>query len=145
MNSTGGPGWKVDPKTVANCARLVADICKRYGIPLDRKHVLGHNEVTATACPGGLDVDEVVRLAKKGGTSVAKPTYYKAKGLYEVIAPQINGYRDIGFKQKRAVRFVKGTRFYAEPEKYGKITRFKTSMGYFSSNKAFVKFIKAID
>ncbi|KRK46757.1 N-acetylmuramoyl-L-alanine amidase [Secundilactobacillus kimchicus JCM 15530] len=145
LNSTGGPGWKVDPKTVANCARLVADICKRYGIPLDRKHVLGHNEVTATACPGGLDVDEVVRLAKKGGTSVAKPTYYKAKGLYEVIAPQINGYRDIGFKQKRAVRFVKGTRFYAEPEKYGKITRFKTSMGYFSSNKAFVKFIKAID
>ncbi|WP_282802331.1 hypothetical protein [Secundilactobacillus kimchicus] len=60
---------------------------------------------------------------------MAKPTYYKTKGLYEVIAPQINGYRDIGFKQNRTVRFVKGTRFYAEPEKYGKIIRFKTSRG----------------
>ena len=65
VNSSGAPNWSVDHKTIINCARLVADICKRYGIPIDRKHVLGHKEVTATACPGGIDVDEVVKLAKE--------------------------------------------------------------------------------
>lgn len=64
VNSSGAPKWSVDHRTVVNCAKLVADICKRYGIPCDRKHVLGHREVTATACPGGLNVDEVVKLAK---------------------------------------------------------------------------------
>ncbi|MDT2648018.1 peptidoglycan recognition family protein [Enterococcus dongliensis] len=65
LNSTGAPNWLVDTRTITNCARLVADICKRYGIPCDRQHVLGHNEVTATACPGGMNVDEVVRQAKQ--------------------------------------------------------------------------------
>ncbi|EHL95684.1 N-acetylmuramoyl-L-alanine amidase [Lentilactobacillus parafarraginis F0439] len=66
VNSTGAPEWLVDPRTVQNCARLVADICTRYQIPLDRQHILAHREVTNTACPGGLDVDEVVRLARIG-------------------------------------------------------------------------------
>ena len=65
VNSSGAPNWSVDKRTIRNCAKLVADICKRYNIPLDRQHVLGHNEVTATACPGGINVDEVVRLAKE--------------------------------------------------------------------------------
>ncbi|WP_409043245.1 N-acetylmuramoyl-L-alanine amidase [Latilactobacillus sakei] len=69
VNSTGAPSWSVDPRTVANTAKLVRDICNRYGIPCDRRHVLAHNEVTATACPGGLDVDEVVRLANGGSAS----------------------------------------------------------------------------
>lgn len=77
LNSTGAPSWSVDPKTITNCARLVADICKRYGIPCDRQHILGHNEVTATACPGGINVDEVVRQAQQfmagGSGSTAKP------------------------------------------------------------------------
>lgn len=69
VNSTGAPSWSVDPRTVANTAKLVRDICDYYGIPCDRQHVLAHNEVTATACPGGLDVDEVVRLANGGSAS----------------------------------------------------------------------------
>ena len=73
VNSAGAPSWSVDPRTVANTAKLVLDICNYYGIPCDRKHVLAHNEVTATACPGGLDVDEVVQLAN-GGKSLGKPT-----------------------------------------------------------------------
>ena len=64
VNLTGAPKWEVAHATVVNCAKLVADICKRYGIPCDRSHILGHREVTATDCPGGLNVDEVVSLAK---------------------------------------------------------------------------------
>ncbi|MEV7088070.1 N-acetylmuramoyl-L-alanine amidase [Streptomyces sp. NPDC093085] len=32
----------------ASSARLTADICRRYGIPVDRKHILGHVEVPGT-------------------------------------------------------------------------------------------------
>lgn len=76
VNSSGAPSWSVDPRTVANCAKLVRDICNYYGIPCDRQHVLAHKEVTATACPGGLNVDEVVRLANGGSGSAtpSKPT-----------------------------------------------------------------------
>lgn len=75
LNSTGAPNWSLDPRTIKNCARLVADICKRHNIPCDRQHVLGHNEVTATACPGGMNVDEVVQLAKQylAGNSTTAP------------------------------------------------------------------------
>lgn len=33
-------------------AKLVAHLCRRYGIPIDRNHIIGHNEVVATTCPG---------------------------------------------------------------------------------------------
>ncbi|WP_428835516.1 DUF5776 domain-containing protein [Secundilactobacillus kimchicus] len=39
---------------------------------------------------------------------------------------------------------MKGSRFYAKPEKYGKIYRFKTAVGYVTANKDYVKFIKAL-
>jgi N-acetyl-anhydromuramyl-L-alanine amidase AmpD len=65
VNSSGEPNWQVHPETVANCARLVADICRRYNIPCDRDHVLVHRDVSRTKCPGGLNVDEVIRIAQK--------------------------------------------------------------------------------
>lgn len=45
-------------------ARLLADICKRWSIPLDRQHVLLHRELYGVKpCPGVLDVDLILRLA----------------------------------------------------------------------------------
>lgn len=45
-------------------AELVADICRRQRIPLDRLHVIGHHEIRADkACPGRGDVDRLVALA----------------------------------------------------------------------------------
>ncbi len=46
-------------------AQLVADICKFYSIPIDRKHILKHKEVpgSATACPDKLDIDRIVSTA----------------------------------------------------------------------------------
>ena len=34
-------------------ARLTRDICDRYGIPIDRSHIIGHNEVPGCSNPGG--------------------------------------------------------------------------------------------
>ena len=47
----------------------------RHGIPCDRSHIIKHGEVVATACPGGLDVDKIVRRANEimGGASANIP------------------------------------------------------------------------
>jgi N-acetylmuramoyl-L-alanine amidase len=42
-------------------AHLVASMAARWKIPIDRRHVVGHREITtAKECPGNLDVDRVV-------------------------------------------------------------------------------------
>lgn len=44
--------------------QLVAEISKRHNIPLDRVHIKGHREVKATQCPGTVDIDRIIRIAK---------------------------------------------------------------------------------
>jgi hypothetical protein len=95
VNATGAPNWSVDHKTVVNCAKLVADICKRYGIPCDRQHVLGHNEVTQTACPGGINVNEVVTLANGGKVTSSKTATKTATGLTAEKGVFVNGDTEI--------------------------------------------------
>jgi hypothetical protein len=56
----------------ASTAKLVADICTFYNIPIDRQHIIKHSEVIATGCPDALDIDRIVREANKlasGGTT----------------------------------------------------------------------------
>lgn len=54
------------PALYAASAALVRAICRRYGIPIDRRHVIGHRECTLnapTSCPDTLDMDRIVREA----------------------------------------------------------------------------------
>ncbi len=45
---------------------LVADICQRNNIPVDRDHICGHHEIRSDkTCPGNIDVDYVVSEVKK--------------------------------------------------------------------------------
>jgi hypothetical protein len=44
---------------------LVADICKFYNIPCDRKHIKKHSEIIPTACPNEIDVERIVRQARQ--------------------------------------------------------------------------------
>lgn len=69
-NETTAPGWTISEASYATLAKVVADWCRRYLIPCDRTHIMGHREVYtrygesyATACPGGIDLDRVVRDA----------------------------------------------------------------------------------
>lgn len=50
LNNTGAPSWTIAEATYLNSAKLIADICTRYNIPVDRKHILKHGEVSSTAC-----------------------------------------------------------------------------------------------
>lgn len=80
-NSGGAEqGWPISEASYLSLARVVADWCVRYGIPCNRERVMGHREVYtrygasyATACPGGIDLDRVVREANAiiNGTVVA--------------------------------------------------------------------------
>lgn len=53
------------------CGALVADICDRYGIPIDRSHVVGHGELMATTCPG-----RNLQYYLNDGTITGKAIYY---------------------------------------------------------------------
>ncbi|UWM51488.1 N-acetylmuramoyl-L-alanine amidase [Streptomyces carpaticus] len=66
-------GWADDPAYLteamyASSARLVAGICRRYGIPVDREHIVGHNEVPEVirVCPGPhWDWDRYMELVRQ--------------------------------------------------------------------------------
>lgn len=66
VNSTGeAGGWQVSDATTRRSGKLIADICRRYNLPINRNTIKLHREITATACPGGLDIDKLVRYAQE--------------------------------------------------------------------------------
>lgn len=87
------------PEQYAKSGALVRDICTRYNLPIDRVHIVGHREVHATACPDGLDVDRIVRIARgeEGGDNMTgteiinalKSDPKLAHELYALVAPDI--------------------------------------------------------
>lgn len=64
-------GWPISEASFQSLARLIADCAARYGFPINRDRVLGHREVYSrhgasysTLCPGGINLDRVVREAR---------------------------------------------------------------------------------
>lgn len=76
VNETGAPNWTVADATLRNSAKLIADICKRYGFKPDAQHIIPHKSVSSTACPGGLDMNKLIRYAQEAynGKSTATTT-----------------------------------------------------------------------
>lgn len=78
VNSAGAPDWPVAEATLKNSARLCADICKRYGIPIDSTHIIPHKSIVATDCPGGISmahyIDLVRQAAGQAVTTETNPT-----------------------------------------------------------------------
>jgi len=59
----GGPDLPISDATYQTSAQLIKDICQRHNIPIDRDHIKGHREISATQCPGTLDIDRLISLA----------------------------------------------------------------------------------
>ena len=64
--------WTISDASYESMARLIADTSKRYGFAINRSTIIGHREVRgiygegyATACPSGIDLDRLVKLANK--------------------------------------------------------------------------------
>lgn len=65
VNNSLAPNWTISNETFNSLSRLVADIAKRYGFPIDSTHVIPHKAVVSTACPGGIDVAKVIKRANE--------------------------------------------------------------------------------
>jgi len=53
---------------VNSLVRLLADLCDRYKLPKDRKHIIGHRERMVTECPGDnlfAILNQIVERVKK--------------------------------------------------------------------------------
>ena len=67
-------------KQIASLVNLIKQLCKKYNIPIDRKHILGHREVGQTACPGNNlynQLDSIV--AKAAGSGKGKSRWGTGK------------------------------------------------------------------
>lgn len=73
VNATlNGASSTFSSQTIESGAKLVAEICKRLGIVPSRKTIVGHKEVSATACPQSLNLDAYVEKVKQ---------YYSGKAV----------------------------------------------------------------
>ena len=73
LNSTGAPEWAIGEETMRSGAKLLADLCNRYGLPISRSVIKMHREITATACPGGMDMDKLIRYAQEAAGQTVDP------------------------------------------------------------------------
>ncbi len=51
---------------------------------MDRKHIKGHNEISATQCPGTLDIDRLIKMAKTENAIINDMTT-EEKNLLKII------------------------------------------------------------
>lgn len=96
LNNTGAPTWTIAEETYQNSAKLIADIATRYNIPIDRAHILKHGEVSQTACPGGINIDRLVSLAKQYQSNGAPTVKKSAEPTAKVKVETVN-YKDKAF------------------------------------------------
>ncbi len=69
IEHSADPDRKASEKTYQSSGKLVAEVCKRYNIPIDRKHILKHSEVKATQCPGTIDLNKIIKIARGANMS----------------------------------------------------------------------------
>lgn len=64
LEHDANPDKPLSEQSYQTSAKLIAEICLRYNIPIDRQHIIKHSEVKATQCPGTIDLDKLIKLAK---------------------------------------------------------------------------------
>ncbi|MEK6883153.1 MAG: peptidoglycan recognition family protein [Nanoarchaeota archaeon] len=71
IEHSAAPDRPASDKTYETSGKLIADICKRNNIPLDRQHIIGHKEIKATQCPGTIDIERLILIAKSQSEPMA--------------------------------------------------------------------------
>jgi len=62
--------------TYETSAKLIANICKKYNIPLNDSYIIPHRQIKATQCPGTIDINRIISLAS-GIITEDMPSYLK--------------------------------------------------------------------
>ncbi|GAB4283910.1 MAG: hypothetical protein Kow0081_0770 [Candidatus Dojkabacteria bacterium] len=64
----GFSGEKFTEQMYNSSAELLANLARKFQIPLDREHIIGHNKINSISrgrCPGnGVDLDKLINLSK---------------------------------------------------------------------------------
>ncbi len=85
----GGDDTEWTDEMYATSSALIKEICQRWGIPIDRKHIIGHHEIySLKTCPGNkVDINKLIALA--AGTAItpakAAPTLVNQPGTVTTI------------------------------------------------------------
>ena len=79
----GDPGGVDRPDTQYEAGgRLLADVCQRWNIPLDERHVIPHRALRADkTCPGNLDIERLIGEARRPLVAVLLPARNEATRL----------------------------------------------------------------
>lgn len=59
------PGRDASPATLETSAQLIATLCKKHNIPIDRAHIIPHSQVVQTSCPGTIPLDALIARARQ--------------------------------------------------------------------------------
>lgn len=130
-----------------NRAKLVDKHIWVAAYQTDRPGVANANTWQFTDSWHGVDASydfdgTLVGTKTKAKAKAKKAAYWSDSGLFEVTAKVVYAYKESSFKTKRRVHFSKGSTFYGDAVKYGKVYRIQTKMGYFTANKSMVKLIR---
>jgi len=98
IEHSADPERPASEKTYQTSGELVADVCKRYNIPLDREHILKHLQIKATLCPGTVDLDKIIQLAKGSIMPSDQVTISKTEyGQLNEAKTYFQQFKDAGF------------------------------------------------
>lgn len=125
----GGPDLPISEETYKTSAKLIGELCKKYNIPLDREHIIKHNEVRATQCPGTLDLDKIIRLAKEGVVVVNNDWL---KGMFGELGIDVS--RTEGEVRGRVQEVIDGYKKYQELE--SRITKMSKDLAFSAGQAA---------
>lgn len=97
VNNSGAPNWTISNDTFESLSRLVADIAKRYGLPIDSTHIIPHKSVVSTACPGGIDVAKVIKRANEiAGNKTVTPVPQSKPAPNQPVSSAIQQFKNAG-------------------------------------------------
>ena len=66
IEHSASPDRNASEETYRTSAKLIKEICDRHSIPLTTDFIQPHKQFKATQCPGTIDIEKLIRLAKEG-------------------------------------------------------------------------------
>lgn len=68
IETDANPTKALSESSYKTVGKLVGQICLRYNLPISRETIIPHRDVKPTQCPGTVDLDKIIAIAKEGGT-----------------------------------------------------------------------------
>lgn len=70
IEHSASPERPASDATYRTSAQLIRELCDRYHIPIDLDHIEPHNKYRATQCPGTMDINRLIAMARDGSENV---------------------------------------------------------------------------